>query len=251
MRLLLPIPVALILIVLFFMPWLGLSCDAGQVARQMHMRPIRNVPAKDGFVACASGYQLAEGLITLTQPTMDGKEVLAEHNALLKARPWLYLCLLGPVLIAAIAAMSLAGAIRPNPAGKAIQALGVIGLVAVLSVSSFDYVADAANIYRANAGSQLADDGADSPVRSMEANLQEIVHTRATVYLWYSAGLYGLVIVTGLAACGVSTKHGWTPTAGDDLLEGQRPRLPGVIAQGPADFGPELNPAWTEQRTRE
>jgi len=252
LRLILPVPEAAALVVLFFMPWLGLSCEAGQVARTLKLQETPSVESVSGLVASASARQLAEGTLTLASPTTDARELLTQERGLLKPRPWLYLGLLLPVLVAALAALAFVGVLPPGKAGKLVQLVGLAGVAIVLLASRIDYVSDAAGLYSRQTGhaEQSAPALDASALNQLEDQLKAVVSTKPTVHLWGSGGLYVMVMVAGLMTCAVpdrshqAQKRSCMPNA---ALQRLRPR---PAAPAASDFGPEIapGPGWNTER---
>jgi hypothetical protein len=246
LRLLLPVPAALALAVAFFLPWLSVSCDPGQVGQYLNSPQAAEIKTIGAVAARASGYALAEGRLDLAKPTAESLELLTANDGLLKNRPWLYLCLLIPLLVAAIAAVGYADAISPGAAGKLVQALAAVGLALALYATTFDYVSDAGAIYRRGLETTEAASDDASAVNAQEG-LRQLVDTRPTFCLWATVGLYGFSILAGLLACGAPRKRTlpeWRPDAQE---AGHRIPPPQGQANEP-DFGPELTPAWTPER---
>lgn len=123
------VPMALTLAVLFFLPWVNVTCSGTKVGS-------------------ATGLQLSVGKMTVNNPfgedgpakkTGGAKE---EDKKDPKARPWFFLGLIVPLLVLAAAGMGLAGKMTGPAAGMAIAMLGVLGLLTAILATQVDYKAE-------------------------------------------------------------------------------------------------------------
>jgi hypothetical protein len=251
LRLLSPIPLAVGLVIAFFMPWLSVSCDPGEVGRSLNSPQAAEINTVGGVAAQASGYAIAEGRLNPTKPSAEALELLTANDSLLKHRPWLYLCLLVPVLIAAIALIGYADTISPGAAGKLVQVLSAAGLAIVLYASTFNYVSDAGAIYRQRRGADAEAASDDAATVKAQRGLRQLVTTRPTRYLWGTVGLYGMSIAAGLLACGAPRKKRLPAWQVDAPEVGRQPAPPPPGPLNAPEFGPELTSAWTPQRTQQ
>lgn len=205
------------------MPWLTVSCDGQAVmasappeirrksqalAQQMGVPPSRLTEKK--ALASASGWALAAGKLTpaedlankanATQPQTD--------DDVPKSRWWVYMGLAVPALLVLICGFAAVGPL-PARAGKWMLMFGLTGLILMIVAARVNYVDDAversgrdiprprnacardANRLREQAKAQLERTG---------DKMKKIVKTEATVYLWASLGLYGVIAACGLVS---------------------------------------------------
>ena len=255
----LPLPVSLLLIVLFFLPWLTVSCDAGEFTKTMqkpgaaNMPPMPNMPPMSGMpevtakVGQASGWQLAKGDISLkgAYAQKDGRP--DSQDELLKSRPTLYMGLVVPILALLIGGLGAAGNANARTAGTVLLLLAIAGTVAVLWAASIDYVDDSMDKFQQEATKSSCRGPAPCPkgMDEAKANMKKLIKTEGTGYLWASLGMY--VLLAGCGIAGRSTPLGLTyrpelassaATARSESPE--RPRRASV--DGLPDFGPNLTP---------
>lgn len=262
------LPMAVVLVALFFMPWLTVSCDgqeamasappdvrmsAAALARQTGLPPGR-LTGKMAF-ACATGWELAAGKLSPAEelaklpgampPETDGKVP--------KGRAWVYMGLVLPGLLVLICAAAAVGTAEPAKAGKWMMLLALTGLVFALVATSVDYVDDIIDNARDDAGAGMAHNrAADRYLSQAETQLKKVIKTEATVHLWASLGLYGLIAACGLAALsaggpGVAISR---PTSLREPAEGHfhaNRRAGDVPGFGPDIYQPPAaGPAWRE-----
>ncbi len=206
---------------LFFMPWLTVSCDGQAVmtssppeirrkttalARQMGVQGSRLTEKRT--LASASGWALAAGKIT---PAEDlAKNLNAKppktDDGVPKSRWWVYMGLGLPGLLVLICGFAAIGPL-PRRAGKWMLMFGLTGLILMTVASRVNYIDDAIersaeDIPRAKNVSNLdanrLRDQAEAQLERTGDKMKTIIKTEATVYLWVSLGLYGVIAMCGL-----------------------------------------------------
>lgn len=192
------LPLALCLLIFFFLPWLNLTC-AGQK------------------LGSASGLQLASGKMTeekvfdesdsgvgIVKTDEGKKESLSDA---IKARPWFFLCLVIPIALLLIGVMGLVGRLSPGGASGALIVLGVVGLIMMILASSVDYsdeiVAKQKQENAKKAGAASTEPaGMDalgaSMGKEMEQQMKQKLKTEATGIVWTSLVFYILVALCGV-----------------------------------------------------
>ena len=246
---LIPMPVSLVLGILFFMPWLNISCDTEHIMKEVQSQEgfgaAPPIPFGSQEIAHASGWDLAGGQISVENPSMSGNQSFNDENRMLKQRPWLYICLAGPIAIALLCAAAVSGTISTRAAGKGMMVLGVIGVALMIAASTIDYVDDAmdkAKQEAAKSGATLSCPALDQSMGEAKDGMKEFIKTETTGHLWISVGLHSLIVICGLGACGDPPQYGAANqvTFRGDMAVGSSP----IIADGPAstpNFGPDLN----------
>jgi len=250
----LPLPVSLLLIVFFFLPWLTLSCDgtefarAAQKANPQEMPPMSSMsamPEVTAEIGQASGRQLAEGDISLKGASARQQNPLGPDNQPLKSRPWLYMALALPILALLLSGLGAAGKANAGTVGVGLLLLGIVGAVTVSLAASIDYVDDAIDKAQGEAPKSSCYSPAPCQTGMQEAksNMKKFIKTEGMVYLWTSLGMYVL-----LAGCGIAARS--TPL--ELNFEHERASVPSVVgptvphrARAPGadalpDFGPDL-----------
>jgi len=120
------LPTGALLVLLFFLPWVNVTCNGMVVAR-------------------ASGLQLATGEISIdSSPLPFGPPVPSPSQPKfspdkIRARPWFWAGLVIPVLIAATALAGVLGVGRSLPLGALWLALGVVGLTVMVLAATTEY----------------------------------------------------------------------------------------------------------------
>ena len=120
----------LFLLVLFFMPWLELSC--------VHEKETKKLGE-------ASGWQIALGRMTgydkQGKPSTD-PDNNKKLNDPIRPRPWFLLALAAPLVIAVVALAAALGRIGHSQPGWLLTVLGLVGLAIVLLAFTVDYSYD-------------------------------------------------------------------------------------------------------------
>lgn len=223
------LPSAVALGVLFFLPWLRLSCSAQGMmdAGEMQDAPPFVMSAMGTQeIGRASGWDLARGEIT---PAHGSKPPARPDGApqFPKPRLWVYVGLLLPVLAAIASLLVLGGRMPAGGAGKAMVVLGVAGIVLLLLVSQIDYVDDAVSLQ--TSGHPPCPAAAQSEALAT-SKMKQILKTQATGYLWASMALYGVVAACGLIMAGASQGAGGSAYKAEP---GQAFRTESIAARGP------------------
>lgn len=252
----LPLPLSLLLIIFFFLPWLTISCDAGEFTKAMqkpgaanmpNMPPMTGMPEVTAKVGQASGWQLAKGNITLkgAYARKDGRP--GSQNELLKSRPLLYMGLAAPILGLLLGGLGATGNAKPGTVGTGLLLLAVAGTVAVLWAASIDYVDDSMDKLQEEATKSRCR-GPAPCLKGMEqskANMKKLIKTEGTGYLWASLGMYVLLAGCGIAGRTTPLEPGFqVEPASAPAITGARSleRRRRAGADELPDFGPDLTP---------
>ncbi len=112
-----------VLVVLFFLPWLEVNCtSAGRTER----------------VAQATGLQLSTGELAIEDDAQDRAEAADDREGP-DARPWFFLCLLAAAAIAVTGLLGLVGRMAPGFVGASLVVLGLVGAVLMVMAMNVDY----------------------------------------------------------------------------------------------------------------
>ena len=197
------LPLASLLVVFFFMPWLKLSCNTeamAKAARPFNGQAMPQELAMSMDLAEASGWELATGQIALKGPYKEHEEGVGGDEGFPKSRPWVYLCLVVPIALLIVGAMGLCGSVSPRGASKGMLLLALGGLGLMLGVASVDYTDDLIEQAEEQMGQQglmpMSPFSPQSPQKAlaqMKDQMSEVIETNCTGYLWISLGLYGLI----------------------------------------------------------
>ncbi len=245
----LPLPASVVLGVLFFMPWVTLSCDTQAALQAGEMPPLSPEQQleleRNSKLIQASGWQLARGEVTETTVAPIQRNGFQQQGEIPSSRVWAYTGLGLPVLLLLISAMRLSGGMPPGKAGGWMVVVGLAGIVLTLVVFSVNYVDDVTAEFETAESADLGHMTMRSrnqlqlASRQVERQLNDLLKTDTTPYLWISLGLYVLV-----AGCGLSGANGpeimsveaSSPNAGagppDPSDRRDAPSLP--------DFGPTI-----------
>jgi len=206
------IPTAVIVLILFFVPWLKIRCSG---------------PFGPTTIATSTGLQLAQGEVTLDEDFRQEQEQSDREPKQPDARPWFFLGLVLPVAIAAVGALGLSGKLPACSAGVALVLGGVAGLVVMVLAANvaYDELQGAAGPPRATVrptpataasqpGDALGQAMGDALGRAMSEGVERSVKltTTATAAVWWSLALYVLVAICGAANLALPRL---TPAAGD------------------------------------
>ena len=253
------------LVVLFFMPWLRVSCNPQGAAEAAELGGTQNVPeefTKPTVLAHASGWDLARGKLT-PEERFEAQARAAEQNQKgPPAKPWVYGALGLPVLVVLLALLCVSGKLTSSGAGKGMILFGIAGVVLMFVAASTDYIDDAME----QAEDEMAAQGAPLESPAFQRNKSEaadkakkIIQTKTTPYLWGSLGLYVLIAGCGMAATGPplgvrsSASFDWQdePEEADLAAVSTIAENGGRVPSNAPSFGPPLTPTETPAETPE
>jgi hypothetical protein len=169
------LPLALLLLIFFFLPWVNVTC-AGQK------------------IGHASGLQLTLGQWSTDMPSPEG----GKEDSGPRARPWFIICLLVCLALLAVGAMGGAGRMGAAPAGKALIALGILGVIMMVVAANVDFSDDIKGSMKEEGGTSGTDPG-DQMAKAMQSKAAEGIKTETAGILWASLVLYLLVAGCGAA----------------------------------------------------
>ena len=247
------------LVVLFFMPWLTLSCDPEGVTNTPGVRSEVELPeefSEATVLARASGWDLARGELTPDDRFKEMARQAQRSEDRPPAKPWAYGGLVLPGLVALLSLVCLAGKLTSSGTGKWLLLLGVAGVVLMLLAVSVDYV----DMSMDKAKEQMVAQGVDPRQPDLKENMAEaasmakkILQTKTTPYLWACLGIYVLIGGCGLATMGAlenlepaasttALRQG-TADADDELsVLAERPGHERRKPNGQFNFGPDILP---------
>ena len=225
------VPATLALISFFFMPWLRLV-EAGRgrapqqqptitwedVARPVGQAPRRPAgqdaaapeasPFRVDELGCSSGWELARGEMTAAPGrSLTGKDVPG-------ARPWLYTCLVVPLLLFGLAGLAATGVRASAGMGWKMVLLAAVGVTFAFIVVLVNFADEAEDQIKGMSRSDTPT--VSTPGRPIDLDRYlgrltgsggPIRKTRTTKYLWISVGLYVLVAMCGLASIHAPEKY--------------------------------------------
>ena len=268
-KMFLSLPLAAVAAGFFFMPWVGVSCDPKGLTNASEFT---TGPAKEVFadgpaeMATASGWQLARGDMTLVGQFSDLADAAKQQQKtpnIPAARPWVYACLALPAALLLTGLLGIGGVIAADRTGRWMMLCGVVGIVLTLVAFSVDYVDDVVDAAReqfakASAHVTMAP-GAKAEIRKGiaqgEKQMQAVLLTRATRYLWGTMLLHVVTVGCGLAVWSGAQVHVKrpsgefrrdTPVAGRSLTQHPAVRSPARDA----DFGQPLPPLGSPTASR-
>jgi len=257
-------PISVLLGVLFFMPWLTVSCD-GQAALELNgavdsPQAAAMAAAVDpsAAVAEASGMELAQGEITPCG-AYEGQNVSSSTGHSPSSRSWVYAGLALPAAMLVACLLCLTGNIQASAAGKAIFLIAFVGAGMMYGVSQISYADDM--IDKVSELSETAGARAPAAMRAqasaeidrLSENVNAVVLTTPTAMLWVTMGLYGAACVCGVMTIGPPTPESekamakstapshvrdfqFTPSAPREASREKRRSSGGALPQ----FGPDL-----------
>ena len=224
------LPTAIMLGVLFFLPWLELRCDMKEAAKMSGNFPKEmELVGKGITLAHASGWQLTFGEIIPEQGPSDGKDELSKA---INARPWFILGLAVPVILLIGGVAVVRGGLVFSSWGKAMIVLGIVGVLLCVLGVNVDYADDLIeynNEKREKLTSPGNMGGAYEQIQDVD-QIAQFLLTGATAVLYFSGILYLLVI-----GCGVLLLQRVTDVAAETA-----PQEPVGPAAPPPDFGPSV-----------
>lgn len=178
------LPLSLLLLIFFFLPWLKITCAGNEVGS-------------------ASGWQLSVGNWSPEGP-MAGQEEKDEEKKSPDARPWFILCLILPVVLLIVGGMAAAGRMPSLDTGKVMIVLGAVGLLMMILAANVEYSDEMEEQMQKDQAAQPAPPpgaptGMEGMGEQMAKQMTEVIQTKPTGILWGSLVLYVLV-----AACGIA-----------------------------------------------
>ncbi len=194
---LISLPTAIILSVLFFLPWVELRCDMKEAAKMSgDLSKEMKLVGKGVTLAHANGWELMLGDIIPEQGPADGKEKLSE---VVSARPWFVLGLAIPAILLIGGVSILRGNLAFRSWGKTMVALGAVGLLICVLGINVDYADDLIAYNKEKREKLTSSPNMESSYEQIEVEDQvaQILRTGATPVLFSSGVLYLLVIGCG------------------------------------------------------
>lgn len=227
------LPLAVALAGLFFCPWVKLSCspqamlaampqESGKAPAGLSFEDFASQAPELTPIGQASGWQLARGDMSPVRRESDRAPKINQGDGP-EPRRWLYVCLLLPAAVLVAGGVNLAGKLSDPGAGKILLVAGLAGAAAVGMASRTDYFDDIVH-------------QSSCPVSAAKARpqMERVIRTDTTPYLWTSLGLYGLLAVCGLStlAAASNREEDWYATGASSPSAQQAPRMqpPGVPA---------------------
>ena len=229
------IPMAILLLIFFFLPWVNLQCAGMQIGK-------------------ATGWQLAVGKITVDMSDMGGAEAKQEQGKDPDARPVFFLGLLVPLAILIVGVCSLKGSIGTSPTGVWLTALGVVGLIVMIMAANVDYADEMSedakkSDQRSASAPPATGDPGEAMSRAMEGAMKDQmekqmsapIQTQATGIVWTCLILYVLVAIAG-ASCFLKIGVSAGPAASQAPTAAAAPPPGPAPAQPPAQDQPPCEP---------
>ena len=183
---LISLPMAALLVVFFFFPWLSLQCGPGRLT--------------------ASGWQLTTGTASVDTGMLESgmekqktNEEIAKLNEVIQARPWFIAGLLAPAALLIVGALAVKGVIKPGSAGYLLIILALGGATVTLGANRVSYADDVIDAQKqaANMGPDAPDPAAALSKEFMN-EVRKMVAPRGTPWLWISISMYAFVAVCGI-----------------------------------------------------
>lgn len=167
---LISLPLGVVLLVLFFLPWLNLTC----------VGPKGFGPGAQGTIekklGHASGWQLAVGTMTAFDEDEEGnpKEMtdpnkLEKMDKTIAARPLFYLGLIAPIALLALGVLAMIGSVSGTLASRGMIVVGIVGVLVFILAMMVDYTDDFIESARTETREKMTEAGAS------EAEIEEAV----------------------------------------------------------------------------
>jgi len=229
--------------VLFFMPWLTVSCDAKGLMEMAEAGAAEQLPAMppqmtgETEIAQASGLELACGEATPVGMFKDAAAGQTGDQGL-PSRSWLYGGIVLPIGLLVVCGLCLTGNMEAATAGKVMFFLAFVGVGMMYMTSRISYADDVVDKARsefsrhAPPGAVASMGAVEEQLEQVAENLKTVVITRPTGMLWLTMGAYGVVCVC--AAC----------TIGSPTPESER----AIAARADHSRRPEYRPASSPTR---
>ncbi len=177
------LPMALLLVIFFFLPWLNVNCSMMSFAE-------------------ASGWQLTVGDLSPTgmvKEDMEKKGEKEKDEDMPDARPWFILGLLAPAVMLVVAALGVAGRINFRNCGFLLIALAVIGILVIILAANVEYSELPQKMKSASQPSSTNNTsikiGPSNDDMAKMAATQ--INTSCTGILWWSLAFYVMLVVCG------------------------------------------------------
>jgi hypothetical protein len=187
----LSLPICLLLVIFFFLPWLNITCAGNKVAS-------------------SSGLQISTGKISMApmfagSPAAPGSPSAgpgAQKDP--QARPWFFLALAIPLAVLVLGALCVVGRVAPRKANHATWVLGLVGFFVLAMALDVDYGSEMtstgmnpppANSSAGSESDQAAEAMAKSMGDQMARQLEKQIKTEAAPFLVVS------LVLAGLLAC--------------------------------------------------
>jgi len=231
---LISLPLGVVLLVLFFLPWLNLTC----------VGPKGFGPGAQGTiekkVGHASGWQLAVGTMTAFDEDDKGEpkkmtdpDKLKEVDKTILARPLFYLGLIAPIALLALGALAMIGSVGGVLAGRGMIVVGIVGVLVFILAMMVDYTDDFIEAKRTETREKMTESGASQAdiekalekqdaetTKQMDAAKEndQGFQTGSKPALWVTLALYLATLGLGVAisACGCAACAAEAPEAASE-----------------------------------
>ena len=210
----LSVPMSLLAGVLFFMPWLSVSCDAKGLAEMAESGAVDQLPTLppqmtgETEIAQASGLELACGEATPVGMFKGAASARSGEQGL-PSRWWLYGGVVLPLGLLVVCGLCLAGTMQAATGGKVMFFLAFAGVGMMYTASRISYADDAVAkarsefVAHAPPGAVANMGAVDEQLDQVAEKLADVVITSPTGMLWLTMGAYGVVCIC--AACTIGS----------------------------------------------
>lgn len=205
------LPMAVLLIILFFLPWLELSCKNEAMEIKMGK---------------ASGWQLTRGTMSAIsdpdealptgakikpeKPTPEQQAKQQEKmNETFKARPWFALGLILPVALLLVGVKALSPTAIPASTGLVLLVLALAGVAVVIMATQVSYTDEIMAAQEkdqppkptagADPGNAMGEAMANSMQAQIKLQMKQALKTTPTAGLWITLAAYIALAATGTA----------------------------------------------------
>lgn len=211
------LPMAGLLVVFFFLPWLRITCQGNEIAT-------------------VTGMQLAQGDATVTMAGVQEQKEPGEEDKG-EARPWAWFGLALPALAAVVGLMGLLGALPAYRMGVLLIILGIAGVIVMGMAATVEYQQEpeqppAPSGQPGDPGEQMGQQMAEQMAKQM----QDIFKTERTGVLWGALALHVVLLILGAVSVSLGAMKP-TPRARARTTEWIPP--PSEPAPRPSDEGSE------------
>jgi len=187
-------PVACLLLICFFLPWLELSCDPSRVASSDGQTPT----GMKMILATFSGWQLATGEMTASpkrQPQGQDPAGVDKPSKGPEPRVWFFVCLAVPIVILLGSLMVMRSPGMRKKWGMIMVLLAMAGGGVSCAALGVDLLEGANGMSNKEAS---GDASSDAMSGMMEEKMKEAMGTDGLYGLWLTLGGYGLLLAVGI-----------------------------------------------------
>ncbi len=230
------LPLATLLVIFFFLPWVELTCDSPMGNKRMatasgwELTRGELSEEKDGNMVGGGSMRSAAGNTSgKPQKSAEPKEK-KEMDEAIDARPLFIAGLIVPAVALLVGLLSVSGSMKPAQAGMALVVLGILGLIVMVMAANVDFSDEIMSFQEkenkakaqapppatqgAGPSGAMGQAMGNAMAESMKKDMKKYLKTSALGIAWTCLAFYILLAGCGAANVALSGKSGGASGSG-------------------------------------